>query len=343
MVRQITRRTLIVAAGATVLAAPYVARAQAALTRVRFTSSWALQGDISFLVLGKEKGFFRDAGVDLVINRGFGSGRVPVDIAAGTYDIGEGDINPVLKFMAEKPERGLVVAGVLADSSPLAAITHSDGPIKKPKDLEGRTLAAPEFDAGRQMFPAFARAAGIDASKVNWMSVSPELREPMLVQKRSDGITGFVTSASLSLKALGMDWPKQHLMFYKDYGLDLYSGAYTTTREFASKHPEAVRGTIAAVIRSYIYAYKNPDESIQALKKAEPLTDVAIEKERLETHHKYMGITEHVRRNGISTVDSARLQRGIEAIELSFGLKTSLKAADAYTDAFLPPRDQRML
>jgi NitT/TauT family transport system substrate-binding protein len=104
-----------------------------------------------------------------------------------------------------------------------------------------------------------------------------------------------------------------------------------------------VRGTIGAVIRSYIYSYKNPDEAIAALKKAEPLTDVAIEKERLQTHHKYMGITEHVRRNGISTVDAGRLQRNIEAIELSFGLKTSLKAADAYSDAFLPPRDQRML
>ncbi len=40
----------------------------------------------------------------------------------------------------------------------------------------------------------------------------PELREPMLVQRRVDGITGAATSTGLSLKALGMDWPAQRIL-----------------------------------------------------------------------------------------------------------------------------------
>lgn len=343
MAAKISRRTLMAGATAAVVAAPYVARGQAALTKVRFTTSWAFQGDTGFLLLGRDKGFFKDVGIDFTINRGFGSGRVPIDIAAGTYDMGEGDVNPVFKFMAEKPERGLVTVAIMADSSPLTAITHVDSPIKKPKDLEGATLAAPEFDAGRQMFPAFARVAGIDLSKVKWMSVAPELREPMLVQKRADGITGFITSASLSLKALGMDWPQQRHLLYKDYGLDLYSMSYTTTREFISKNPDAVKATMSAVFRSLIYAHKNPDEAIAALKKQEPLTDPKIEMERLQAAEKYMVITDYVRKNGLSTIDPARLERGIRAIEESFNLKTTLKAADVYTDAFLPPAAQRMI
>lgn len=343
MATKISRRTLLAGGTAAIVAAPHVARGQAALTRVRFTTSWALQGDSAFLLLGREKGFFREVGIDFQVNRGFGSGRVPVDVAAGTYDMGEGDFNPVLKFMGEKPERGLVVVAMLADSSPLTAITHADGPIKTPKDLEGRTLAAPEFDAGRQIFPAFARAAGIDASKVKWMSVAPELREPMLVQKRADAITGFVTSAGLSLKALGMDWPQMKLMMYKDHGLELYSGAYTTTREFIAKNPEAVKATVGAIMRSLVYAHRNPDETIEVLKKVEPLTNGPIELERLKTYEKFMMVTDHVRQNGISAVEPGRLTRNIEAIELSFNMKINLKPEDIYTDAFLPPREQRLV
>lgn len=341
MASTLSRRSF-VATGVAALAAPYVVRAQT-LTKVRYTMDWAFQGPSSFMLLGREKGFFREAGIDLVLSRGFGSGRVPVDIAAGTYDMGQADINPMLKFAAEKPERGLTLVSITADKSGLSAITHASGPIKTPKDLEGKTLAAPEFDAGRQMFPAFAQAAGIDAKKINWMSVTPELREPMLVQKRADGVTGIVTSTALSLKALGMDWPQQHIMLYRDHGLDLYSTGVITTREFLQKQPDTVRRVLQANFRSMIYAHHHQAEAIQNLKQVEPLTDVIIEAERLATAEKYMTVTDNVRKNGLSSVDPQRLGKQIEAIETAFGFKANLKPEDIYTEAFLPAKAERML
>ena len=343
MTRSISRRSFAAGVGTIALAAPLVARGQGALTKVRYTMDWAFQGPIAFAILGRDKGFFREAGVDIALSCGFGGGRVPVDIAAGAYEMGQADINPTLKFMAENPDRGLVVIAITSDRSPLLVVSHADGPVKMPKDLEGRTLAAPEFDAARQMFPAFARAASIDASKIKWLSVQPELREPMLVQKRADAITGFITSAGISLKALGMDWPQQRHLFYRDYGLDLYSHGIITTRDFLQRQPDAARGTVRAMLRSLIYAYRNAEEAIQALKRAEPLTDVPIEMERLKINDKYLTVTDNVLRNGLSSVDPQRLERSIRAIEASFGLKTSLKPADVYIDAFLPPREQRML
>ena len=43
--------------------------------------------------------------------------------------------------------------------------TLAQDPLAKPKDLEGKTLAAPPGDSQRQMFPAFAKVNGIDAAK----------------------------------------------------------------------------------------------------------------------------------------------------------------------------------
>lgn len=342
MTRGVSRRTFALAGGAAIVAAPFVARAQA-LPRVRFTLDWAFQGPNAYALLGREKGFFRDAGVDVQINRGFGSGRVPVDIAAGTYDIGQGDINPTIKFMAENPDRGLVVVAITADQGALAATARADGPIRAPRDLEGKTLAAPDFDAGRQMFPAFARAAGIDASRITWLSVQPELREPMLVQRRCDAITGFVTSTALSLKAIGMDWPQQRIMLYRDFGLDLYSTCYLTTRDYLRREPAAVRATLRALFRSHVHAYRNPQEAIDVLKRVEPLTDVAIESERQRVAVEYLMVSDHVRRNGLSAVDMARLGRGIRAVEEAYNVTTRLRPEDVYTPDFLPPAEERML
>ncbi|MGX9963205.1 ABC transporter substrate-binding protein [Roseomonas sp. F4] len=338
-----SRRGLLAAAlVAPGLAAPRIGRAQAA-TRLRFTLDWALQGPNSYALLGREKGFFRAEGIDLALSRGFGSGRVPVDIAAGTFEMGQADINPTLKFMAENPNAGLVVVAIAADRNGMCVTVREDGPIRTPKELEGRSLAAPQEDAGRQLFPVFASRAGFDAAKVGWQTVRAELREPMLVQRRADGITGIVTSTALSLKALGMDLPQQRIMFYRDHGLDLYSTCYLTTRAYAAQHPEVVRSAVRALFRSLAYAWHHAEEGIAVLKQQEPLTDAAIELERYRFNAAQHLITDNVRQNGFSNVDPARLARGITAVEEAFGLPQRLTPADVYTEDYLPPRAQRLL
>ncbi|MBP0491385.1 ABC transporter substrate-binding protein [Pararoseomonas indoligenes] len=340
-----SRRHLLAAAAALSaggLARPHVARAQA-MPKLRFALDWAKQGPNAYATMALEKGYFREVGLDATVDRGFGSGRVPVDIAGGAYDMGQADINPVIKFMAENPNSGLVVTGIWGDRSLLCAVTRADGGVRAPKDLEGRTLAAPESDAGRQLFPAFAKMAGVDAGKVNWMSVSPELREPMLVQKRADGVTGAITSVGMSLKALGLDFPQQNILYYRDHGLDLLGTAYITTKAFAEKNPEVVRNAQRALFRGLIYANRNRAESIAALKKAEPLTDVAIETERQAISMEQQVISDHVMKNGLSNPDMPRFQKAIEAVEGAYGLPNRLKVADIYTDAFLPPIAERRL
>lgn len=336
-----TTRRAALALGAGLLAAPRLARAQA--QRVRFTLDWAFQGPYAFSVVAESQGFFRQAGVEVPVSRGFGSGRVPVDIAAGTYDMGFGDITPVLRFMAENPAREIVAVAMLYDQSPLSCTVRADGPVRTPRDLEGRTLAAPEFDGGRQMFPVFARAAGFNPASVNWMTVTPELREPMLVQRRADGVTGFVTSTGMSLKALGMDWPQQRIFRYRDSGLDFYGSALITTRTFMRERPDAVRGVVAALIRSMIWTHRNPDQSIAALRSRESLTDVAVEAERQQVAFREMLVTDNVRQNGLSAVRADRLQRQLDAIQQAFSLPRMPTPDQAYTDAFLPPASDRML
>jgi NitT/TauT family transport system substrate-binding protein len=343
MPTQMTRRAVLIGTGAALLGAPAVARAQGALPKVRFTAGWAFQGNQSYMLLAQNKGYCRAAGADLVVSRGFGSGRVPVDIASGVFDLGAGEMSATLKFMAENPDADVVIVAILQDTNQMAMTVRADGPITKPKDIEGRTLAAPDFDVGRQLFPAFARMAGIDTSKVKWVSVSPELREPMLVQKRVDGITGNTTSTGLSLKRLGLDFPQQRIFFYRESGLDLYSECYVASRKFAESNPAALKAALTGLFRAYVEYYRDPSEALQVLKQVEPLTDVPIESERIAFMKKVMPIGQAMKANGLSTVDPKRLSFCIETIEDSFGIPRRLKPERVYSGAYLPPSDVRMV
>ena len=326
------------AAAAAALAAP---AAQA--SDVKFIMDWAWQGPQAFALMAKNSGCFEKGGVNLTLDRGFGSGRTPVELAAGTYQMGLGDVNPTIKFRAENPDSDLIVVAVLFPDSPLVAVVAADGPIKEPKDLEGKKLAAPDFDAGRQLFPIFAKATGIDASKVEWISVKPELREPMLVQGRADGVTGFVTSTGPSLAKLGMPVENQRVFKYKDYGVELYSTSIMTTRAFAEANPEAVKTVVACMIEGVKMAEADPDAAIEALKAHEPLTDVAVERGRWQITIDDMLRTPDVLEGGISNVDMSRLQRTITAVEEAYGIAPKLTAEDLYTPAYLPPVEARRL
>lgn len=333
---------MLIGGGAGLLAAPALVRGEAAPPKVRFTAGWSFSGSHAYMLHCQHKGYAREAGADLVVSRGFGSGRVPVDIASGIFDLGSGEMSATLKFLAENPDADVIVVGIIQDTNQVSMTVRADGPIMTPKEIEGRTLAAPDFDVGRQLFPAFARVAGIDVAKVKFVSVAPELREPMLVQKRADGVTGQTSSTALSLKRLGLDLPQQRIFFYRDSGLDLYSECYVASRKFAERNPAVLTAALTGLFRSYVECYHDPAEALQILKQVEPLTDVPIEAERIALLRRILPLGV-MKTHGLSTVDPKRLEMCIRTIEEAFDLPHRLSNERVYTDSYLPPAKLRMV
>jgi NitT/TauT family transport system substrate-binding protein len=332
-------RRSVIAAG---LALPSLALGQGT-TRVRFTMDWAFQAPQTFGLIARERGFFRELGLDVTIDRGQGSGGVPVALAGGTHDMGYADLSPTLRFVAENPSRDVVAIAMLHDRSPLCVITRADGPIRTPRDLEGKRLAAPDFDAARQLFPAFAAAAGFDASKVSFVSVTPALREPIFIRREADGITASVQTSAMALVGLGMAQAQQRQFMYNDAGLDLYGGALLTTGAYMRRNPDVVKRMVAALMRGFVAQIADPAAAMETLKRAEPLTDAALELERHHLMMQRMVLSDHVRANGLSAVLPARLEKSLDVVKTAFSLTSTLTAAQIYTPEFLPPAEQLRL
>ena len=81
----------------------------------------------------------------------------------------------------------------------------------KPHQVEERRGAPPPDGAWAQ-FPSFAKANGIDISKVKVEPVGFPTREPMLAEGKVDSVTGFSFSSYLNLVRLdgqGLDKKKR--------------------------------------------------------------------------------------------------------------------------------------
>ncbi|MCQ4161110.1 ABC transporter substrate-binding protein [Roseomonas sp. GC11] len=332
----ITRRGLMAGTAGGLLALPHIAKAQGGLTPVKFCLDWAFQGPQAPYLLAAERGFFRDEGIAITIDRGFGSGDTPVKVASGAYEFGIADLSPAIRLRLSGQAPDLIAPMVIQQGSPLAVMALKKSGITSPKQLEGRRLAAPETDAGRQLFPAFAKAAGIDMGKISWVTVTPQLREPMLVRGEADAITGFEISGVFSLRNLNVAEGDIVSMRYSDAGVTLLSTALLAKRAYAEANPKLVTGMIRALARGHEAAWKDPDAAMEALVKRDATAPKALEKARMLANFAFIRTPEALA-GGYGNLPLPRVQAAIDTVRDAFAITTPLSAADLYVADFLPP------
>ncbi|MCX7838673.1 MAG: ABC transporter substrate-binding protein [Anaerolineae bacterium] len=339
VVEKVVEQTKVVEKVVTVTPAPTV---PAKVTHIRFTLDFAIQGPQAPFLVALDKGYFAEEGLSVVLDRGLGSADAVTKIASGVYQMGYADINTLMEFNVKNPDKALQVVAIVLDRAPFSVLTLKGRGIEKPKDLEGKKLGAPAGDAPRRLFPVFAKAAGIDATKVTWVTMDVPLREPTLIKGDVDAITGFYFTAFLNLTANKVPASDIIAFQYSDYGLDLYGNGVMASPAWIEKNPDAVRAFLRGLVKGWKDTIANPDEAIAILLKREPLLDKDVEKQRLLLAIQNNMLTPDVKKNGFGGVVLERLAKAIDAVAAGFELPSKPDAAKLFTDKYLPPQADRM-
>jgi NitT/TauT family transport system substrate-binding protein len=299
--------------------------------------NWKYQGPQGWFFLAQDRGYFKDAGLDVVMDQGNGSGAGVPLVANGTYDVAFSDINALIELAAKKPDDAPIAVYVMYNRPPFTIAVKADSPIKSPKDFEGKTLGGAANDGALKLFPAFCKLAKIDCTKINITNMQPNLREQMLMQGQVDGVFGYVNTIRFSAKLLGVDDSKIRYINYGDYGMDLYSNAIVVSKKLAKENPAAVKGLIAAINKGLKDALKDPDAAVAAVAKREPLIKVQVERDRFDATIKDEMNHPEIARIGLGAVDMDRLKRSIDILVDADKLQRTPAVSEIFTPEFLPP------
>ena len=338
---RLSRRTAVVALAAVAsFAAVMPAREAAAQTAtpIKFVLDWKLQGIHAWYYLAEDKGYFAAEKLAVTIDQGEGSAATVTKVMAGAYQAGFGDVNAIVQNAAAKPGQAPVMVYMLYNRAPYALIVKSSSPVKTPKDFEGRTLGTPAGGAAARMFPVIAGKVGIDASKVKWTNVAPNLQEQLLLKDHVDGAAVFSVTSYMNLVAQGVDPDKDIRWFhYGDYGVELYGNGVMVSQQLVKDKPEAVAGLVRAVNKAVRDTIADPDAAIAALMKREPLLNKDLEKRRLLYTLKTIMLTPEVATQGLGDVSDARFARSFLQLKEAFDLQRVPTAAEVFDRRFLPP------
>ena len=217
---------------------------------------WQHQFQFAGYYAALEKGFYRDAGLDVKIQPFSSEMKSPIDqVLSGAAQYGVMDSSLVKFRLQGKP---VVVLAVIFQKSPLAWLVRQDSGIRDPHDLVGKRAM---YHTGTQseLF-AMLQVEGIPVSKINLIPSSFDIQD--LIDGHTDAYDAYTTNEPYFLREQGIAY---RLITARNYGIDFYTDVLFTTAAEIDQHPERVEAFRLASLKGWEYAMEHPDEIIDLI------------------------------------------------------------------------------
>ncbi len=256
---------------AAVMSAALVAPA-AAQTKFPFRLNWTLYGEHAPFFVARDKGFYKEEGLDVEIQEGSGSTTVSQLVANSTSPVAYVDAATMMRGVgAGMPIKAV---GVTLQQSPMAFIYRADAARPtKIADIKGSRIAITAGDASLAIFTAFMGKLGMKVEDVQMIVVAnPAAKEQAVLNKQADALLGYFMDQGPRMQlqtGVKMGWTR----LYDMAGVTTLSSAIIANNDWLkdAKNQDTLRRFLRASQRGWDYSNKNRAEAAEIFRKAAPV------------------------------------------------------------------------
>ena len=204
-----------------------------------------------------EQGYYREAGLDVVIHPG-SPGVTPVaEVLTGRAHYGVANSELLLQRLRGQPL--VALASVFQHSSSIL-LSRKERCATTPHDLIGRKVMLMDRQVDAD-FLAMFKNEGIADSAIELLPSSYQIND--LAEGKVDAFNAYRTNEPFYLTQQGIGYC---VLDPRNYGVDFYSDILFTSEEELRQHPERVRAFTAASLKGWRYAMQHPEEIITLLR-----------------------------------------------------------------------------
>jgi NitT/TauT family transport system substrate-binding protein len=231
------------------------ARLPAHAESITFMTDFGINGRHAYYYVALERGYYKQAGLDVSFVRGIGSADVIRKVASGAVQMGFADAGSLVLARANDGVPVRMLAVVYA-APPHAVYALEDSGIRKPQDLVGHRIADSAGSANAVLFGAYAKAAGFDPSRVTWQIAESSALPSLLATGRAEAVGQFTVGEPLLAATIA---PKKLVrLAYRDVGLDYYGNGIVASEGMIAKAPDVLRRFVAATLHGMEDAFAEP-------------------------------------------------------------------------------------
>ncbi|MGM4902680.1 ABC transporter substrate-binding protein [Tardiphaga sp. 866_E4_N2_1] len=313
-------------------------------TTIKFTLGWKTQGSDAAFFYAKDKGYFKEEGLNVVIDQGEGSGATVTRIMSGAWDAGFGDVNAIIQNSSTRPQDAPVMVYMMWNQPPFSIVTKNTSGIKTIKDFEGHTLGGAQGTPTTRLLPVFIQKNGLAADKIKVTNMAPNLQEPMLIKGDIDAALVFNITSYFNLVLNRQDPEKDYKWFsFGEFGLDLYSNGVMVSQKLLASNPKAVAGLVRAINKANIAVAKDQNAGMAWVVAFDNLVDVPVEKRRLQYSFDKLMVSPEMKEIGVGDIKDDRMTRAIGMVVEGYDLKRTPTPKEVFSREFLPARGDREL
>jgi NitT/TauT family transport system substrate-binding protein len=273
-VEKLTRRTFGMGAAAAVTAAVTGCAADSSnpaagsVDKVTFLTTFGSQGRDAYAYVADAKGFFAEVGIEVDIQPGKAGDYNHLALRSGQAQFACVDASGALIRYATGADKEFLILAAIHQKTLISIIALERSGIRTPKDLEGKTLGTATGAVPQTVFPAYAKLAGIDASKVTWQNAAPEALNSLVATGQIHGAGLFLVGQPGVEAAAG--GAKAVVLPYSDYMRDPYGAVAIASKKIVLDNPDLARRFTVALLKGVDYSVKRPDEAGEILRKRFP-------------------------------------------------------------------------
>ncbi|WP_347940098.1 ABC transporter substrate-binding protein [Peribacillus simplex] len=247
------------------------------LKKVSVVLDWTPNTNHTGLYVAKEKGYFKEQGLDVEIIMPGEAGADKL-VASGKSEFGVSYQEGITQARVQGVPIVSVAAVIQHNTSGFASPEAKN--IKTPKDFEGKTYGGWGSPVEKAIIDSLMKKENADVNKVDIVNT---------------GDTDFFTSVKrdIDFAWIYYGWTgieaelrneKLNMVYLTEYSdkLDYYTPVLTTNEKMIKEDQETVKAFVQAASKGYQFAIKNPDDAADILIKSAPDLDAKLVKKSQE-------------------------------------------------------------
>lgn len=252
---RIMKTTLAIAACACLAAGALTPRAGAAAEKLTLLLDWFVNPDHAPIFVALEKGYFKEAGIDLEVVAPADPNDPPKLVAAGKADLAI-SYQPQLHIQVDEGLPLSRIATLVA--TPLnTLLVLDDGPIATLADLKGRTIGFSVGGFEDALLRAMLEPHGIRMEDVTLVNVNFSL-SPSLLSGQVDAVIG--AYRNFELNQMDLEGRPGRAFYVEEHGVPPYDELIVVARPDRQGDP-LLRRFVDALERGVQFLVNHPEDS----------------------------------------------------------------------------------
>lgn len=302
--------------------------------KLTFNMGWLPQGSTIGPIIAQANGYYKEAGLDVTLVRGYGGTRTANELDQGQFEVGYTD--PISIAINRSNGGKIRMIGAINTQWPGGICFDTKRhQVKNPASMKGLTLGGGSASVVHNIVPVWLERNGQPKDSVRLLRMDPAVVDASLVEGKIDLAECWrASNRPVMLKQAAAAGVNVGWVEYADFGLNAYGSGFVTTEDLIAKRGDALRKFLQASYKGYEFALKNPEQAVDIMVKAYPAVDRGVGLAQIKDINVLVADPQ-TKDRGLGYMRDDRMGSTVQFVDAAFSLGGKVKPADVYTNSLL--------